>query len=571
MHSAGVSERMPVDLALSLARTRATRALAVICPVIVLSLLVPFVLRQNAWLEWSNALWLVERQADSIRATGHPTYFLRTSATGAYYPEYAFYGGSLFAFAGGLAVLIGSAWWALVAMLVLAATSAYGGTLWLARQAGLGLGVASLAATVVATSPYSVTALYGRGAWTEIVATSALPLGLAGALAIARGDRPWAGAAAVAATTAIVAGSHNVTVVWGSIVAAAIGLVAFWAIGADGRRQLARRRVLAIPGALAFGAALASWSFLPAAIYGRQTRAFADGPRFLDALYEFDRLSVILRPYPYVPARFALVNPASYYQIPVYVLAWCLAAVAGALALQRRTSTERRLAVGLCLLLAILLVLTVANGLWYQMPSLLQAIQFPIRIHAYIIVVTAILVIVVLRLTARSRRPRVWLVALVAAVAVQTAFAQYIAWSAPTFVKREAIHSAQVPEAFQSYQSNMYRRFNPQPLRRPRVAVDFGSGGRSRRPALTRSTTRVATNLVVSPFVRVRSPWRIAGTDVDGLAVLVRPSGAVAAPIAEAAWPWPVVLGTTLSLTALGLLASGVVLLVARGVRRRLE
>ena len=552
-------------------RGRLSVVLAVACPIVALSLLAPFVLRQNAWLEWGNALWLVERQANAISALGRPSYFLHSPETGDYYPQFVFYGGSLFAFTGALAALIGSAWWALVTVLVLATASAYGGTLWLARQAGLDLGAASLAALVVATSPYTVTALYGRGAWTEIVATSALPLGLAGALAVIRGTHPRAGVAAVGATAAIVAGSHNITVVWGTIVYAAIALVGLWAMDAGTRRRLSRRSVWSLLGALAFGAALVAWSFLPAAIYGRETRAYADGTSWLDALVALDKLSVILRPDPYVPPSIAAGNPASHYQMPVYVLAWIFATIAVAMLQKRVAPSDRRIATGLSVLLLGLVVLAVANRIWHHLPGLLTAIQFPLRIHAYIVIVTALLVVVALRISRSSARPGLWLALLVAAVASQTALAEYAAWGAPKFVGREQIRAEELPAGFQKYQQLMYLTVDPHPLPRPAVIARFGApgaDGRARATEPPRSRTTIGSDLVVSHFARVRPPWRVGGPDVEGFAVLNRSPGVSRALVAEPAHPWPVVAGTLLSLTAIGVLGAGVIVLAARALRR---
>lgn len=571
MSTVDIGEHEGITRAWSSVRGRLSVVLAVACPIVALSLLAPFVLRQNAWLEWGNALWLVERQADSISATGRPTYFLHGPETGDFYPQFLFYGGSLFAFTGALAALIGSAWWAFVAVLVLATASAYTGTLWLARQAGLDLGAASLAALVVATSPYTVTALYGRGAWTEIVATSALPLGLAGALAVLRGSHPRAGIAAVGATAAIVAGSHNITVVWGTLVCAAIALVGLWASDAAARQGFSRR-LLSSVGALVLGAALVAWTFLPAAIYGRETRAYTDGPHFLDALFALDRLDVILRPDPYVPPSIAAGDPASHYQLPVYVLAWCIAAIAAAVVGGWMTRTDRRLAIGLSVLLVGLVALAVVNRVWHHLPGLLTAIQFPLRLHAYIVIVIALLVVVALRISRSSPRPGLWIALLAVAVASQTALAEFAAWDAPKFVGREAIRSETLPAGFADYPRVMYRTVDPRPLERPAVAATFGApggDGRARAAEPPDGGTTIASNLVKSPFSRVRSPWRVSGTDTEGFAVLNRGPAVVAPPVAESAHPWPVVVGTILSLTAMGVLGAGGVVLAARALRRR--
>ncbi len=44
---------------------------------------VPFIVRQNAWYEWSNTLWLLELQTAHVSAFGFPSYFI--DAAGMYF------------------------------------------------------------------------------------------------------------------------------------------------------------------------------------------------------------------------------------------------------------------------------------------------------------------------------------------------------------------------------------------------------------------------------------------------------------------------------------------------------
>jgi hypothetical protein len=176
-------------------------------------------------------------------------------------------------------------------------------------------------------------------------------------------------------------------------------------------------------------------------------------------------------------------------------------------------------------------------------------------------------VLVMLRFSAPSGRPGLWLVLLATAVTAQTALAEYAAWSAPQFVGREEIRAEKPPGASQSYQQSMYRPVDPRPLDLPAVAIDFRADGRAKGPDVPPGRTTVGSNLV-SRFVRVCPPWRLGGTDADGKAVLIRAAGLATAPVAEPAHPWPVVLGTALSRTALGILATGGILLSARRVSR---
>jgi hypothetical protein len=550
---------------------RAGVAVALACAAVAASLLVPFILRQNAWIEWGNSLWLIERQAGSMRELGHPSYFLQTEATGAFYPQFLFYGGALFALAGGLAIAFGSAWAAYVAILVLAAAGAFGGTLWLGRQAGLGTGLASLPALAVATSPYAVTLLYGRGAWAEIVAVGALPLALAGAFAVVRGDRPWLGLAALAVAVAAVGGSHNITVVWGSLVCGAVVLVAVWALGPRGLGRPARGRLAITAGGLLLGGALVAWSLVPAAAYGRTTRAYIDGPGFLDSADEVDRLDVILRPYPYVPSSIGDVSPANYYQLPVYVLAWTAVVVGATLLRRRARRVDRRLAVGLWALLACLATLLVADPIWDVLPGLLTAIQFPLRLHAYVVLVTALLVIVALRMLRGRERQAAWVGALVVALSVQAGFAQYGAWNAPVFFGREQVHPGIFPAGFGEYQATMYRRGREGAI--PRPGAEIGLAGlvadRLEVSEVAPPSPLYGTGVVASDVVGVRAPWTIAGYDRSGFAVLRSPPpGQGAALVVEPAHPWPVTLGTYLSLAALAIGLAGGGFLAARRLGR---
>ena len=105
-----------------------------------------------------------------------------------FYPIFAFYGGTLFALTGALAALLGgSTILAFEAVTLAAIAAAYGGLFWLARQLGVKGVLAHAPAIVFVTSAYYVSDLYGRGAWAEFIAVSALPLVLAASLRLVRG------------------------------------------------------------------------------------------------------------------------------------------------------------------------------------------------------------------------------------------------------------------------------------------------------------------------------------------------------------------------------------------------
>src|SRR5271165_2469283 len=145
--------------------------------------------------DFTNAIWLAGYQQHVIAAHLHPTLFLQTQtvnaetgAGGVFYPLFAFYGGTLLAITGALAVVLGGSTILAFTLLTLAAiAAAYGGLFWLARQLGVRGLLAHAPALVFVTSAYYVTNLYGRGAWAEFMAVSVLPLVLAASLRLVRG------------------------------------------------------------------------------------------------------------------------------------------------------------------------------------------------------------------------------------------------------------------------------------------------------------------------------------------------------------------------------------------------
>ena len=115
-----------------------------------------------------------------------------------FYPLFAFYGGTLFALTGALAAVLGGSTVVAFEVATLAAiAAAYGGLFWLSRQLGVKGALAHAPALVFVTSAYYVSNLYGRGAWAEFMAVSALPLLLAASLRLIRGrwragpSSPW--------------------------------------------------------------------------------------------------------------------------------------------------------------------------------------------------------------------------------------------------------------------------------------------------------------------------------------------------------------------------------------------
>jgi hypothetical protein len=214
--------------------------------------------------------WMLSHQAEALRHGAFPSLSL-TSPFAAFYPIFAFYGGTLFAFGGVITVLVGSANAAQTIMYVLALGAAYGGWLWLARMAGLRSWQAHAPAILYLTAPYVVTNINVRQDLAEVVATSMIPLMVAATLSILRADRLHAGpAAALAASAIFFGGSHNLTLLWGTTFLA-IGSVIVAATVPQARNLVTKRGTLRILAIAIPAMAVNAWYLLPDLAYHADT------------------------------------------------------------------------------------------------------------------------------------------------------------------------------------------------------------------------------------------------------------------------------------------------------------
>jgi hypothetical protein len=391
-------------------------------------------------VDWGGHLWLVYAQMENVNQLGHPSYFIQ-STLGAFYPWFAFYGGTLYGGVGVVAALLGSHVTPVyVASYALGLALALGGMTWPSRQAGLRGWAAAVPGVVYVTSAYYVTNVYARGAWPETIAISALPVVIAGAVAIIRSPRVGAGpAAAVIGGAAVVSGSHNITLLWGTVFLAALAALALISSG-PARGEVARRLAVTA-GLFALGVGINLW-FLSIAI-----RLGHEVPIEEQALHRRPRnseldLAVLLSPWRF--SRFAGNQPTLDLQAPTLLLLW--SGVALWLA-PLRTPVVRRLALGLGVLLVPLCVLLAFQATWSVLPRELWVIQFPFRLETYVVLCAAGLVILgLLGLRKASGRLRTALVAGLAAILafdVGQALAQ--AWRTPSYVGDRARIVARPP------------------------------------------------------------------------------------------------------------------------------
>jgi uncharacterized membrane protein len=402
----------------------------------VAALIAPMVLTGRTFgIDWSGHLWLVEMQARNIEALGHPSLFIQ-SGLGAFYAWYAFYGGTLYSIAGGLAALSGGhVTVAYIGCYGLAFAMSYGGVWWIARQVGIGGWHAHVTPLLFVTSAYFLTDAYARGAWPETMAVSSIPLVAAGAGHLLRAERlrPWPALVFLLACV-VMTGSHNITLMLSVIFFALLALVAL-AARVD-VRSLPRPRLLAVAGLFGVAVAINLWFLLPDLAYGTRTYIGANPtpphmPRLtLDLIFDPLRNSLLGTSPQLGP------TPTFYVQLPTLALLWALVALW--ISRARMGVAARRVAIGLGAILLVITVLIVWSGVWPHLPRLLWNIQFPYRLVTYATFCVLGLVLLAMRHLTRGRSRRVLVGALLAIVAFESAQAVHQIWATPSALESRA-------------------------------------------------------------------------------------------------------------------------------------
>jgi hypothetical protein len=369
----------------SVERTAAglTRADALVATVAVLVVAAPMLFTDSGFaVDFTNHLWLSWVAGKELVRSGFPSYFLNTSGLGVFYPLFAFYGGPLYMITGGLGELLGGhPVLAYVGVTTVAIAGAYGGMLWLSRQLGVRGWLAHAPALTVITSAYYVTDLYGRGAWPELMATSAMAPLLASCVCLVR-TRPWRPTPVLifVLSAVIFSGSHNITLLWGATVAAVALVVVWLALGAP--RTLPHRRFAAVAGLGVSSALVNAWFLFPDLAYAGKVAVSEDtAVRWASTSY-LNTPATLLDPLRHVPAQSS--TPAMFVQIPDWFLAWALGA--GALLLWRRRADTRlrRAWAAVAVLIAVALAMMMLAQFWTIVPFPYDEIQFPYRLGVYV-------------------------------------------------------------------------------------------------------------------------------------------------------------------------------------------
>jgi hypothetical protein len=343
----------------------------------------------NSGLEgdWEHHLWFIWHQGLAIRADGTPSMFINTNFS-VFYPQYAFYGGTIYVLAGALAVGFGnSPLTAYILTYLLGFCAAYGGWYWIGRTVGLGRHLAHVPALLFVTSACYLTLLYGRGDWPEFLAVSMLPLMIAAGLSVLRSERlRLLPAVALVASTVIYLGSHILTVLWASTI---LGLTcaALVAFVPEVRRQIPARRWLRL-GALMTPALLANaWFLLPMVAYSSHTLI---GSHYHVAQGDL-RLAVSLVTFRDLFAL-SLGRSTNYLlTLPTLTIVWILVSIVMLLVGGSRGTAMRIIAILATVTAGIVVVMTHV-GLILDLPKQYTLLQFSYRLEDEVLIgVTATL------------------------------------------------------------------------------------------------------------------------------------------------------------------------------------
>ena len=348
-------------------------------------------------VDMTNFMWMGSGMSHTLFHGLSPSFFINArfadpnntyfNSNGIFNPVYAFYGGPLYAFFGILIrVLGGSATAALDVLVVFALSAAYGGSVWIARQCRLTGLLAHVPAIAVVTAPYYLSNLYGRSDFPEFIALSMIPLVAAGAVHLVRAPSWKPGPTAVFVVSVFFfTGSHNITLLWGSVIAATVLVVLAVVV----RPHVPPvKRLAGVAGVIMLATLVNAWFLLPDIVYSGSTQAAEQAPKLIGALNFFDRFTLLFNPFRAVPKQSG--SPAMYVQAPVWFIMWALGCGAWIWIGRPRTrALLRNVWTALAVILIALFVLRTNAALFRRLPATLKVIQFPLRLDGYILLLTA--------------------------------------------------------------------------------------------------------------------------------------------------------------------------------------
>lgn len=383
-------------------------AIVVVAALVIGFLAWPMLLTSSGMAQdWSHHLWFLWRQSVTIDRDHQPSLFLNDGGS-VFYPFYAFYGGTIYAIFGALAVVLGNS--PLVAYVIsylLGFAAAGGGWYALARMAGLGRWQAHAPGLLFITSAYYLTLIYARGDWPEFIAVSVLPLLAAAGLRVLLADRLSLGWAILLVACAVVFfGSHNITMLWGVTALAIIALAIAVAVPQT-RGRVTRRGLIRVTGLLIPAALVNAWYLFPAVAYGQRS-AIATHYDYAGSLRGSSFLVSDLNLFTFSRASTVAHTPDFVLALPLLAVAWVLSSLLISFALRAGGAWRRVVCVFSAFTIGFAVLMT-HPGLLVALPRPYSLLQFSYRLETYVLLGLCGAVLATLMLVRRWPRPwRIW-------------------------------------------------------------------------------------------------------------------------------------------------------------------
>jgi hypothetical protein len=344
--------------------------------------------------DWTLHLWAVRQQQWNIEATGHPGLFVSAKPLGALYPVFSFVGSGIYSVGGYVAIALGDRPIVAYKLLYLAGLClAYGGFTWLSVQVGLRGWRSHVPGAVLVTGAYFVTNMVGRGDLGEFIAVSSIPFLIAAVRALLTSEHVRRRhRLAVIVGAFVLTGSHNISLLWGSLFILLVSLVAVFAWAPTWCRPLPWKRVIWLVLLGAIGAGVNAWYLFSDVAYGLDTivakvsaqvrpgTIFSHPALLLNPLRPADHSRTIV-------SFFARDIRLSF---PVLFFAWAFVVAAGLW--RGRDWTARRVGLGLLAVTISFGVLCVSSGPWRWLPHIFWNAQFTWRLGSYVLLGTALFV-----------------------------------------------------------------------------------------------------------------------------------------------------------------------------------
>ena len=513
-----------------LAATNVVLSLALACLVVS-----PVLFTRRGFVDdWLNHLWLVGYQSGYIREHGVPTYFVSASdKLGELYPNFVFYGGSLYGFWGYISAVVGVET-AFQVSIVVAVAWIINSLAMASRCIGLPWSLAFVPGILVVTSAYLTTILFGRGAWAELFALAGMTsLAAVFVVVMLRRQFDWKLAALVIVSSATWTGSHNITLMWGAIFLTVFAFVILLFMRLSRRSIPCLYVLILFAFSTSIGVLINAWFLIPDLMFAQRT-LLGGGPVLgwviNDPLVALGNALALDRKTPFPDDTFLRTH---YTQLPVMACAWIVLVLLWCFRRWRWTAWQ--LSAGGLVLALVFVVLVLFPTLWYRLPTILQNIQFTFRLESYVAIALGFSLIGSLSCVLHIRNSgarKVIVGLLLVIVAISTGQALHQSWSStawysnasePLVSDRGLVlqNASVVPATF--YDPGSFRQRPtvdaPAMTGPPLIFATEPFGTVTHARSKLRSGSIARTNIASSPFLRLDGAVEVGQTQ-DGFAIV---------------------------------------------------